>query len=158
MTSFDTSAEATVRFEEAQPEDVERLLDFMRGLYAHDGLPLNQAEARRALRELLLHPEYGRVWLLCLDDEAVGYLALTLGYSLEYHGRDAFVDELYIEEPFRGRGLGRRAIEFAADECRRLGVGALHLEVERSNATAQAVYRRSGFVDHDRYLLTRLIS
>ncbi len=31
----------------------------------------------------------------------------------------------------------------------------LHLEVERANARAQNVYRRQGFVDHDRYLLTK---
>jgi ribosomal protein S18 acetylase RimI-like enzyme len=31
----------------------------------------------------------------------------------------------------------------------------LHLEVERANTAAQGVYRRAGFKDHDRYLLTK---
>ena len=35
------------------------------------------------------------------------------------------------------------------------GVSALHLEVERQNEAAQGFYRRLGFKDHDRYLMTR---
>jgi ribosomal protein S18 acetylase RimI-like enzyme len=36
-------------------------------------------------------------------------------------------------------------------------VTALHLEVERKNKAAQEFYRRIGFQDHDRYLMTRWI-
>jgi ribosomal protein S18 acetylase RimI-like enzyme len=80
---------------------------------------------------------------------------LTLGYSLEYHGRDAIIDELYIIEEYRGQGIGTRAIELAAKESRSLGIKALHLEVERKNTNAQHFYRKIGFEDHDRYLLTK---
>jgi ribosomal protein S18 acetylase RimI-like enzyme len=41
--------------------------------------------------------------------------------------------------------------------CRDLGVHAVHLEVERANAAAQGLYRKFGFQDHERYLLTRWI-
>ena len=43
---------------------------------------------------------------------AVGYLVLTLGYSLEYGGRDAFIDEVYIRSSYRGRGIGTAALTF----------------------------------------------
>jgi len=36
-----------------------------------------------------------------------------------------------------------------------LGVKALHLEVERTNTAAQAFYRKIGFKDHSRYLMTK---
>jgi ribosomal protein S18 acetylase RimI-like enzyme len=36
-------------------------------------------------------------------------------------------------------------------------VRALHLEVERTNASAEALYRRRGFRDNDRRLLTKLL-
>jgi GNAT superfamily N-acetyltransferase len=45
-------------------------------------------------------------------DETIGYIVLTLGDSLEYHGRDAFVDEIYIRESHRGKGIGAQAIKF----------------------------------------------
>ncbi len=85
----------------------------------------------------------------------VGYLAVTLGFSLEYRGRDAFIDELFIEPGSRGLGLGREALEIAERYCRECGVRALHLEVERHHQSAFELYRRTGFEDHDRYLMTK---
>src|SRR5262249_40550617 len=43
-----------------------------------------------------------RVWIIEIGSRAVGYLAITLGFSLEAGGGDAFVDELYIDETVRG--------------------------------------------------------
>jgi hypothetical protein len=40
-----------------------------------------------------------------VGDELAGYVILTLGFSVEYRGREAFVDELYVEEKFRRQGL-----------------------------------------------------
>ncbi len=85
----------------------------------------------------------------------MGYVALTFGYSLEFHGRDAFVDELFVRAERRGEGAGTAALGFIMDTCPTLGVHALHLEVERVNTAAQALYRLFGFHDHDGYLMTR---
>ena len=88
---------------------------------------------------------------MLIEQDAVvaGYLVVCFGWSLEFHGRDAFVDELYLREDFRGRGIGTRALEVAVDLCRASGVRVLHLEVERRNTRAQAMYRRAGFVDRE---------
>lgn len=127
----------------------------MREYYAFDHLPYDEATAREALQILLRDPELGRIWLIQAGTETAGYAVLTLGYSLEYRGRDAFIDELYLREPYRGRGLGRQALEWLEQAARALGVRALHLEVERGNPRAQALYRRYGFRDNDRQLLSK---
>jgi ribosomal protein S18 acetylase RimI-like enzyme len=97
------------------------------------------------------------VWLINNGDETIGYVVLTLGYSLEYHGRDAFIDEICIRESHRGKGIGAEVFKIVEATCRRLEVQALHLEVERANTRAQAFYHKVGFEDHDRYLLTKWI-
>lgn len=145
-------------FRQAHEGDVETLLAFMEQLYRHDRIPWNEPQARAALANLLTHPDLGQVWLIEHEGETAGYLVLTLGYSLEYHGRDAFIDEIFIREEYRGQGIGKAALEFAEEACRALGVKALHLEVERTNLSAQAFYRSAGFEDHDRYLMTRRIA
>jgi len=129
----------------------------MREYYAFDHLPFDEAAARRALEALLDNGSFGRAWLIEDGGAAIGYVVLTLGYSLEYHGRDAFIDELYIREGYRGRGIGRQALALLEATCRELGVQALHLEVERSNPVAQEVYRRAGYKDENRYLMTKWI-
>jgi ribosomal protein S18 acetylase RimI-like enzyme len=143
------------RFRLAGASDEATLLEMMREFYADARMEFTEPRARAALRGVLDDPEHGRAFVIEDADAAAGYLVITFGWSLEFHGRDAFVDELYVREAFRGRGLGRRALEVAAEQCRAAGVRALHLEVERSNTRAQAVYRGAGFVDRDNYLMTR---
>ena len=142
----------------AHPDDCERILPLMERYYGEDGYPFVPAEARAALARFLGDPSLGRMWVFVAAGEVVGYTALTFGYSLEYRGRDAFVDELYLVPSHRGAGLGRVAIALAEDACRAAGVRALHLEVERGNARGRALYARTGFADTDRLLLTRRLT
>ena len=144
-------------FRIAERTDLEALVQFMREYYEFDHLPFDEQNARTALENFVGNEFLGRVWLIQYEGETVGYVVLTLGYSLEYGGRDAFVDEVYIRESHRGRGIGQRTLSFVEDVCRSLNVRALHLEVERANTGAHAVYRKTGFVDHDRYLMTKRI-
>jgi diamine N-acetyltransferase len=144
-------------FKSATPDDIEALIPMMRELYAHEDLSFDESIARRALAGVIGDGTLGRVFLLLLENEVAGYAVLTFGYSLEFHGRDAFVDELYLRDEYRGQGIGKRALEFLTGVCAENGVCALHLEVERSNTNAQVVYRKFGFEDHDRYLMTKWI-
>ncbi|GMU93381.1 MAG: hypothetical protein AMXMBFR4_24390 [Candidatus Hydrogenedentota bacterium] len=147
-----------VRFESATKSNTDLVLRFMQELYDHDGtIVFDGVRARAALEQLISRPAYGGVWLIVEAERAIGYVVLTLGYSLEYHGVDAFLDEIYITSESRDRGIGTAALRFLEDKCLELGVNALHLEVERANTRAQEFYRRGGFVDHDRYLLTKRI-
>jgi GNAT superfamily N-acetyltransferase len=145
-------------FKSADSSDVETLLSMMQEFYAHEELRFDGAAARRALEGILGNAAFGRVFLIHVGDEVAGYTVLTFGYSLEFHGRDAFVDELFLLQKVRGQGIGGRALEFLAQVCRENGVAALHLEVERKNTAAQATYRKFGFADHDRYLMTKWLN
>lgn len=141
----------------ANSADADMLLQFMQEFYAFDHLEFEEESARRALTTLLNDAALGRVWLICTDSVAIGYVVLVFGFSLEFRGRDAFVDEFYLREEYRGKGIGTQALHFVEDACRSLNIRALHLEVSRDNTPAQRVYRAFGFVDHDRYLMTKMV-
>ena len=145
-------------FRQANSADIDTLVKFMRQFYAIDQYLFDEQAARTTLEKIVVDLSLGRVWLINHEDEAIGYLVVTFGYSLEYHGRDAFIDELFVKASHRNQGIGTKAIQFALEACPELGIHALHLEVERSNAAAQALYRKFGFEDHDRSLMTRWIS
>ena len=145
-------------FRKAVPADLEALVPMVREFWEIERLHFVEPEVRRALAGLLGRPEYGRILLIERGGAPIGYLALTLGYSLEHLGRDAFVDELYVREPHRSGGVGARAIERAAELCRELGARALHLEVDHVNPRARALYERLGFAPHERALMTRKLS
>lgn len=145
----------TVKFHPASISDIPQLLIFMRDFYAHEALQFDEQAATQALEQIISNNFFGRIFLFENDGEKIGYTVLTFSFSLEFHGRDAFVDELYIIANQRGRGIGKQALDFLAGVCRAEKIAALHLEVERANTIAQEVYRKQGFKDHDRYLLTK---
>lgn len=148
-------------YQTATIADLDILLQFMQNFYT-DEMPFDEAVARPALTGILQDASLGRVWLIQRQEEplgkaqseTVGYVVLTLGYSLEYGGRDAFIDELFIREGDRQQVIGTQTLQFLADVCRDLDVKALHLEVDHINTKAQKLYRNNGFKDHDRYLMT----
>lgn len=142
-------------FATASNKDLDILLDFMEKLYAIDNDPFDKGEAKKAVTRFIKDNSLGYLWLIRLDDKPVGYAALTLGYSFEYKGRDAFIDEFFILEEFRNQGIGTRTMEFVVQKAKELGVNALHLEVEKHNEAGISLYRKFKFKDHQRILMTR---
>jgi ribosomal protein S18 acetylase RimI-like enzyme len=144
-------------FRPAAAADIGTLLSFMRALNESDPgpTPFDERAACEALERFLANDSFGRAWLILDGSTAVGYIVLTLGYGLEYRGRDAFIDEFFIADSHRSRGWGRAAISFVEDAARSLGVRALHLEVSHSNPRAFDFYRRAGFEDYSRHLLNK---
>ncbi len=142
-----------ISFRVADVADVETIVRFHIALNEYDGTVADPVRVRLGLQLLMNREDWGGIWLICADEEPVGYIVLTWGFSLEFGGRDAFVDELYIEEGCRGQGVGRQTLAFAESVCQARDIQALHLEVERENVNAQAVYERVGFEKRAGYFL-----
>ncbi len=145
----------TSKIRVAAEGDLDCILEFMKEYYAYDKHDFDTKRARQAMRKLLRNRDLGIVLLTLDDKKPVGYLVLALGYSLEYGGRDAFIDEFFILEQHRGKGLGKMALKYAEKVAKDYDVKAIHLEVTRHNSSVIEMYRRIGFVDHDRYLMTK---
>jgi len=115
----------------------------------------DEKAARAAIERLLKEPQLGQIYLIFRGPALAGYFALTFCFSLEFHGRFALLDELYLREAFRRLKLGEGVVGFAEGICRREGIAALRLEVGRENAPAQALYKKSGFAEDARNLMTK---
>jgi ribosomal protein S18 acetylase RimI-like enzyme len=150
-----TDLPPAITWREASAGEAPLLVELMREFYASDYLSFEEGRARRALDELLADRELGRVWLIETAGQPVGYLVLAFGFSLEFGGRDAFVDELYVRPGFAGRGLGRATLAFVEREARASGVRTLLLEVRAGNDRARLVYERAGFVDRNNGLMMK---
>ena len=138
----------------ASASDVPRLVALMDEFYAEGGYPLNHRRAVAAFDGLLADERFGRVWLIQSGGQDVGHVVLTVCYSMEYGGPVAFIDDLFVQKAFRGAGLATAALADVRAFAVERGIRAIHLEVARDNAPAQAAYRRAGFHPTDRQLLT----
>lgn len=147
-----------LRFKLAHPSNIEDILTMMSDFYAIDNYPFDKERNHRNLSEFIQNQHLGRLWILIVDNFTIGYVILTFGYSFEYGGRDAFIDEFYITEPYRGKGFGSKVLKYVEYQAQELQVKTLHLEVENHNDNANKLYLKAGFTSNDRTLLNKNIS
>lgn len=147
-------ARAEIHLRPTRPEDLALLTRFAIAFNDEDGHPLSPG-GRRALKALCEGTPHGCAWIVESGGTAVGYIVIGLGFSVEYGGVDAFLDELYIENAHRGHGVGTAALEAMAKLARRMKVKALHLEAMPTNDRATRLYSRVGFQLSERRLMSR---
>jgi diamine N-acetyltransferase len=137
-------------------EDLPILLSLMRAMQEDDpwSAPFEDDRVREAVRNLLANPGFGQAWLVHDGGRIVGYAVMAFDHSLEYGGRNAWVDEIFIDTDSRGKGLGAQVLDFVEKAALEAGVTAIHLEVNEGNQAID-LYRRRGFQDHHRYLMTK---
>ncbi|MGI5824436.1 MAG: GNAT family N-acetyltransferase [Bacillota bacterium] len=79
-----------------------------------------------------------------IDEEIVGYAFLTRNYSTEVGGVCLWIEEAFVEEEYRNRGIGRKFFSFLEDTYKD-EVARIRMEVEPSNAGAIRLYEEIGF-------------
>lgn len=138
----------------ATTSELDEILALMAKFYVHFQYRYEATLQRRTLEGFLSNPGWGSIWLVKLDGTAVGYVALTYGFSFEFGGRDAFVDEFFIEEGNRNKGIGSWVLKAVQQKMPELGLNALHLQTEADNERAKRLYQSLGFRDLGRSSLT----
>ena len=138
--------------------DVETILALMRGMQRDDPWEerFDEATVRENLGELLQNPIYGVICLVWDGNRAIAYLVMCFDYSLEYRGKGAWIDELFVEADYRGKGIGTQLLDLAERVSREHNAKVLHLEVNHGNSAIE-LYRRRGFIEHERFLMSKAL-
>lgn len=138
--------------------DIEKLLPLVAAFHAEMGIDSSEDHRLNAIAPLLAGLPQGAIWLVGPRRAPVGYIAVSFGWSIEFGGMDAIIDELYIRPAVRKRGMGHEAVQSLAKALSEGGVRALHLEVDTTDETTQRFYARARFQIRDRYsLMTRML-
>lgn len=147
----------SVRLRSATPRDLETVVLLSFALAREQGTPFTRLQ-EFAIETLLGADHFGRVFLIEDGQERIGYAVLCWGFSIEYGGRDGFLDEFYIVEERRGQGVASTALHLLEKEAAAAGVCALHLEVLKDNTFAVDYYRRLGYTDRQSVLMCKRLS
>ena len=142
-----------IHFKPIEKQDIIKTSALMVDFYAIDNYPIDTEKTKELLDQFIENPALGLAWLIYVNDTIVGYLILTFVFSFEYQGKIAFLDELYVTETARGKGIGNQAINFIKSESKKLDLKLLYLEVEEHNRKAQKLYLAHGFEMHNRKLM-----
>ena len=142
----------------AGSDDLADLLPLVRAYHEFENVVQTDEERAAAIFPLLVSPTLGRIWLINVGHQPVGYIALCFGYSIEFKGKDAFIDEFFVKEPWRGKGIGSFVLSAICKEAARLEVKALHLEVQRENHSARKLYASNGFDSREQFhMMSRVL-
>lgn len=133
--------------------DADKLLPLVAGFHAEMGFDTDAEAQAAAVAPLLAGSPHGAIWLIGPRRAPVGYIVITFGWSVEFGGLDAFVDELYIRPAVRGRGMGAEALNGIAKAMKDAGVRALHLEAARDDEVLQRFYSRARFEPRPGFML-----
>lgn len=142
-----------ISFEELKSENINIVIQLMVDFYAIDNYPINEEITKRNFDYFINHPELGRVFEIRYEKEIVGYILFATLFSFEFGGTIAFLDELYISDTMRGKGLGKEAMKFAKQFAKDQNYKVLYLEIEPHNVKAQELYKKSDFNMHHRALM-----
>lgn len=82
------------------------------------------------------------------DGQVAGYGLLAFTYSNEVGGLVVWCEELFINEEFRGNGLGEAFFKWLFETYNKTAK-RFRLEVTESNVGAVKLYKRLGFEDLD---------
>lgn len=146
---------ADVDFRPAMIRDLKALSRLIRSYYALDHIAFDAKAIRSGLKAMFKDKSTGQAFLIIVGAKAIGYAILTYGFDLEFGGRTALMTDLYLEPKYRRLGIGRKTLQFLEQICRNNSIGALELQVERTNTVAQRFYRRLEFEAHDRIPMTK---
>jgi GNAT superfamily N-acetyltransferase len=142
-----------IQFKPLENSDIEKSVTMMQEFYSIDNYPIDVTVSKALFEEFITNENLGKSWLILLDNEIVGYIILTFVFSFEYQGRIAFLDEFYLTEKARGKGIGSKAVTFIQSVCHKTSLKLIYLEVENHNKKAQKLYLSSGFEAHNRKLM-----
>ena len=137
----------------ATPDDADKLLPLVAAFHEHEGFGTDADHQRAAILPLLEGSPHGAIWLIGPRRAPVGYVAVSFGWSVEFGGLDAMVDELFVRSAVRKRGMGADALNHLAMALKEAGIHAMHLEAAGDNDALQRFYARARFKPRDGYVL-----
>lgn len=138
-----------VVFEKASGKDVEVILSMLIELYTELG------EERESLTylsgdlvTLILESRKTEIYLVKENNKVVGIFTLTESQAIYAGGKYGVIDEMYIEDSYRGKNIGKEIIRFTSAIARNKGWFRVDVTAptEEKSDRAKKFYRNNGFV------------
>ncbi|HEX2702311.1 MAG TPA: GNAT family N-acetyltransferase [Solirubrobacteraceae bacterium] len=112
----------------------------------NEGAGPGEAEMRGSVKRLMVDPD--TEFLLAAPAQpaaAAGVCQLRFRHSVWTSSDDCWLEDLFVEERARGKGLGRTLVLAAVERATARGARRIELDTSESNTSAIALYESLGF-------------
>lgn len=110
--------------------------------------PVPNAHFELTFEELMKSNTYAEAFIFEQENEIAGYGLIAKTFSQEAGGIVIWIEEIYIKDSFRNKGLGSEFIKYIKEN---IPAKRYRLETEPENTKAQELYKRHGF-EHLEYI------
>lgn len=131
-----------MRIRACTTDDFEAVFSLLRQLWPQKDL--HKRRLRTVYLQRLRSPQH-RHLVATVAGRVVGFSSMTLDESLWVEGCLVYVDELVVDESFRGRGIGSRLLEATIALARGCGARRVELDSAAHRVEAHGFYRQRGF-------------
>jgi ribosomal protein S18 acetylase RimI-like enzyme len=131
----------------AGPHEAEIVARLLVAFRDHLGYDWPSANAFLAGVERLLEDRDTDFLLASADDDSppTGVVQLRYRMGIWRAGGDCLVEDVYVSDAARGKGVARALLELATERARERGCRRMELDVNEANAPALALYESFGF-------------
>lgn len=137
--------------------DISLILRFIGAKAEFDGAAGSVRMTAEKLEEALFaEPPLVHVVLAESEGRAIGFASYDFTYSTFLARPSIWLDDLFVAEDMRSRGVGRAMLVFLARLAREKGCGRIEWTAAASNERALSFYQRAGAAIRDRTFLCRL--
>jgi GNAT superfamily N-acetyltransferase len=141
----------------ATPADVPLVLSFIRELAEYERLAAQVSASEADLAAALFGPRpYAEVVFACLEGAPVGFALFFHNFSTFLGKPGIYLEDLFVSPQARGRGVGRRLLQWLAHTTLARGGARLDWAVLDWNAPALGFYRSLGAAALDEWRTYRL--
>lgn len=128
------------------PEDREDYIRFSTEFYNSSAVdkPVPREHFEQGFDEMMRSDVYVQGYMLVCDGNNVGYCVTMKTYSVEAGGITIWIDELFVLEEYRSKGLGREFFKYIEENGDKK-LRRIRLEVELDNGRAISLYKKMGF-------------
>ncbi|RMG14711.1 MAG: GNAT family N-acetyltransferase [Deltaproteobacteria bacterium] len=135
----------SLRIRDATAEDAERLLDFIRALAAYEREPdAVETDAETLRRQLASERPPFEAVLAEWDGTPVGFALYFYSYSTWRGAPGLYLEDLYVDPSYRGRGIGQTLLFHLAGRALARGCKRMEWSVLDWNEPARAFYEALG--------------
>lgn len=127
-------------------EDREDYIRFSTEFYNSSAVdkPVPREHFEQGFDEMMRSDVYVQGYMLVCDGNNVGYCVTMKTYSVEAGGITIWIDELFVLEKYRSKGLGRELFKYIEENGDKK-LRRIRLEVELENGRAISLYKKMGF-------------
>ena len=124
--------------------DKAAFFEMSREFYSSEAVlkPVPDEYHEKIFEELMRSSDYADCFIFVEGEKYAGYALLAKTFSREAGGSVVWLEEIYLREQYRGKGLGKEFFGFLERE---FPAARYRLEVEADNAGAIALYKKTGY-------------